>query len=163
LGDAEGYAITQCYVRTLRWAKENTFDPKITFIFDHRPSEIQRRAKTIGDAFERHTTNPQIVSCDFLSSKKIRHLQAADLVAWEVYQHADAIFHAGKIIPPQRKALQHLARNMKFDAQYANRESIEKIVKYIREDRDRHFIKQASDHFTNFDPSNPDYSHLLDK
>jgi hypothetical protein len=43
LGDAEGYAITQCYVKTLEWARENTFDSEITFVFDNRPSEIQTR------------------------------------------------------------------------------------------------------------------------
>jgi hypothetical protein len=79
LGDAEGYAITQCYVKTLEWARENTFDPEITFVFDNRPSEIQRRAKTIGDAFARHSENPRVVGCEFLSSYDVRALQAADL------------------------------------------------------------------------------------
>jgi hypothetical protein len=88
LGDAEGYAITQCYVCTLRWAQQNTFDPQITFVFDNRPSEIQRRAKTIGDAFERHSNNPHVVGSQFGGSYEIRPLQAADLFAWEVYQHA---------------------------------------------------------------------------
>jgi hypothetical protein len=101
LGDAESYAITQCYVCTLRWARENTFDPQITFIFDNRPSEIQRRAKTIGDAFERHSEKPQVVGCRFGSSYDIRPLQAADLFAWEVYQHANEIFSAGIIQPPK--------------------------------------------------------------
>ncbi len=160
LGDAESYAITQCYVRTLQWAQENTFDPLITLVFDNRPSEIQRRAKTIGDAFERHTTNPKIVGCTFLSSKNVRALQAADLVAWEIYQHANAIFAARRIIPPKRKELQHLNANIKMILQYANREAIRNIVGYVRGERSRRFIQEASDHFTKFDPSSPDYSHL---
>jgi hypothetical protein len=56
LGDAEAYAITQCYVCALQWASANTFDPKITFVFDNRPSEIQRRARAVGDAFEKFQT-----------------------------------------------------------------------------------------------------------
>jgi hypothetical protein len=162
LGDAEGYAITQCYVRTLQWAQENTFDPLISFVFDNRPSLIQNRAKAIGDAFTRHTTVPQIVGCSFMSSLHIRALQAADLVAWEIYQHANAIFQAGKVIPPQRLELQHLSANMKMITQYANRESIKNIVSYIRAERNRKFVNAAATHFTSFDPLNPDYSHLLD-
>ena len=53
LGDAEKYAITQCYGCTISWAQKNTFDPKITFVFDNRPSEVQRWAKAVGDANER--------------------------------------------------------------------------------------------------------------
>ena len=72
-GDAEGYAITQCYVRTLRWAQENTFDPQIAFVFDNRPSEIQRRAQATGDAFLRHTTMPhrRMHVFEFLSQPRI--------------------------------------------------------------------------------------------
>ena len=163
LGDAEAYAISQCHVRALRWAQQNTFDPLITFVFDNRPAEVQRRTNTITDAFKRHTTNPQIVGCAFLSSYLVRPLQAADLVAWEIYQHANEIFKAGKIQLPQRKELRHLSDNMKVITQYASRGSIRKIVAYIKSERDRRFIKEASDHFTSFDPENPDYSHLSDE
>jgi Protein of unknown function (DUF3800) len=159
-GDAEGYAVTQCFVRTLQWAQENTFDPQISFVFDRRPSEIQRRAQATGDAFSRHTLIPSITDCSFGNSYEIRALQAADLVAWEIYQHANAIFRAGKIISPQRKQLQHLNNNMKIMTQYANRQSIWNIVKYIRREQSRDFLRSAANHFSYFDPSNPDHSHL---
>ena len=46
LGDAEGYCISQCYVRALAWANATTFDPQITFVFDNRTPEIERRGKS---------------------------------------------------------------------------------------------------------------------
>ena len=159
LGDAEAYAITQCYVCTLQWAHANTFDPNITFVFDNRPSEIQRRAKTIGDAFEKHSRNPHVTGCAFLSSYQIRPLQAADLIAWEVYQHANEIFAAGVIQPAKRHELwEHLSPAI-YRTQYANRDAILQIANYIMAQPEE-YRRAASDHFTNFDPENPDYSYL---
>ena len=160
LGDAEGFCITQCFVRSLEWAQENTFDPEITFVFDSRPSEIQRRAMAIEDAFKRHTPVPKIVGCAFLSSYDIKPLQAADLYAWEVYQHAKQIVIDGTIEPPKRKSLRYMNKNMKMTTQFADRVAIQNIVDYIKKERPTNFIKAASDHFSKFDPSNPDYSPL---
>ena len=162
LGDAETYAISQCYVSALRWAEVTTFDPHITFVFDNRPSEIQRRAKAISDAFEKHSTNPRVVGCAFLSSFAVRPLQAADLFAWEVYQHANEIFSAGQFQPPSRALLNRLNANITMRTQYANRAAIEKIADHIRS-QPADYIKAASDHFTNFDPAAPDYSYLSGK
>jgi hypothetical protein len=124
LGDAEGYAITQCYVKTLQWSRENTFDPEITFVFDNRPSEIQRGAKTIGDAFARHSENPRVAACEFFSSYDVCALQAADLFAWEVYQQATKIFAAGVMQPPRREALRRLEANIELTTQLATRRAI---------------------------------------
>ena len=160
MGDAEGFCITQCFVRSLEWAQKNTFDPKITFVFDNRPSEIQRRAKAVEDAFKRHTTNPQISGCAFQSSYDIKPLQAADLYAWEVYQHTRQILAERMIGPPKREALRYMNKNMKMTTQFADRSAIQNIVDYIQSERSGDFVKAASDHFTKFDPLNPDYSHL---
>jgi hypothetical protein len=162
LGDAEGYAITQCYVKTLQWSRENTFDPEITFVFDNRPSEIQRRAKTIGDAFARHSENPRVAACEFFSSYDVCALQAADLFAWEVYQHATEIFAAGVMQPPRREALRRLEANIELTTQLATRRAIHQIADYISE-QPPEYLKAAADHFTNFDPSRPDYSYLAGK
>ena len=42
LGTPEGFCINQCFVRSLRWAKANTFDRHMSFVFDNRPEEIGR-------------------------------------------------------------------------------------------------------------------------
>ncbi len=162
LGDAEGYAIVQCYVGALQWAQANTFDANITFVFDNRPSEIQRRAQTAGDAFERHSSYPQVTGCAFLSSYKIRPLQAADLIAWEVYQHANQIFNAGTLQPAKRRELWEHLNPAIFRTQYANRKSIQRIADFIME-QPAEYRKAAANHFTYFDPEKPDYSHLAGK
>jgi hypothetical protein len=159
LGDAESYAITQCYVCALRWAQQNAFDPEMTFVFDNRPSEIQRRAKTVGDAFERHSTNPRVVGCQFASPFDICPLQAADLFAWEIYQHATEIFSSGMIHPPKREALRRLNANIKMTTQLATRGAIRQIADYISS-QSPDYLKAASNHFVNSDPVRPDYSHL---
>jgi hypothetical protein len=160
LGDAESYCISQCFVRALRWAKANTFDPQITFIFDSRTPEIERRGKTIGHAFQQHEKNPAVVRTAFLSSQLVRPLQAADMFAWELYQHAREILSDGKIKPPSRPALKRFAvEKMSITTQIAQRPSIEKIAEFVRSS-DPEFVRAAGDHFTNFDPENPDYSYL---
>jgi hypothetical protein len=61
-----------------------------------------------------------------------------------------------------RKELSHLTKNMPFHGQIANRASIERIVDYWgKQDADK--LKQMANHFTFFDPGNPDYSYLYGK
>lgn len=159
LGDAEAYCISQCFVRTLRWAQEKTFDPQITFVFDNRTPEVERRAKVISDAFERHTKQPEIVGTAFLSSHKVALLQAADLLAWELYHHANDILKVGLIFP-RRAQMNHLTKNMDFVAQIGRRSHIAQLVNYMKKENSPDRLRQMAHHFTCFDPSNPDYSHL---
>jgi hypothetical protein len=165
LGDPEGLCINQCFVRSLRWVRNNTFDPKMTFVFDHRPAEVRRYAAVVYDAFSRgEDPPPELIGCAFLNSQAIRPLQAADMIAWELYQYANAILLEGLRVPAQKEIL-YLKANMDFEAQIANRRSIKKLrdhwLKYFR-DNPSH-LKQMANHFTFFDPSNPDYSHLSDE
>ena len=110
-------------------------------------------------ASERHSSNPRVAGCNFGSSYDIRQLQAADLFAWEVYQHATEIFLAGTIQPPKREALRLLNENMKMTTQLATREAIQQIADYIGA-QPPDYVKAAANHFTNFDPARPDYSYL---
>lgn len=159
LGDAEAYCISQCFVRTLRWAQENTFDPQITFVFDNRTPKVERRAKAIGDAFQRHTGQPEIIGTAFLNSSKIALLQATDLLAWELYHHANDILKAGLIFP-RRAQMKHLTKNMDFAGQIGRREHIAQLVDHMEKANPPDRLRQMADHFTYFDPSNPDYSYL---
>jgi hypothetical protein len=165
LGTPEGYCINQCFVRSLGWVQANTFDPKMTFVFDSRPSDVKRYVGTVYDAFARWTAPPpQLTGYAFLSSKDVRPLQAADLVAWELYQNAKAIL-AGGITALTPKEMRHLRSNMDFQAQIAERNGITKLrdfwLEKYRDDPDQ--LRQMAEHFNRFDPENPDYSHLSDK
>jgi hypothetical protein len=165
-GDAESYCITQCYVSALRWARETTFDPQITFVFDRRTPEIERRTRAVGDTFEKYTIikpPPQIVGTAFLSSQAIRPLQAADLVAWEIYQHALQIHADGEIRPPKREALSRFQKSrLWLTTAIHQRNTIERMVEFVR-NQNPAIVRAAGNHFTFFDPSNPDYSFLSGK
>jgi hypothetical protein len=159
LGDAESYCISQCFVRALKWARENCFDPHITFVFDNRSPEIERRGKTMGHAFEAWTTHkaerPQVVGTAFLGSKLIRPLQAADLIAWEVYQHSREILsYGGEIRPPQRTSLRRMEGKMHLNTQIAQRHSIQGIADFIKASgaKNPQLLKASATHFTVFDP-----------
>jgi hypothetical protein len=161
LGSAEGHCIRNCFVSALGWAQTNTFDPKMTFVFDTRPSPIKRDAAIIANAFERCVMQPKPVGVAFLNSYDIAPLQAADLLAWELYQHANDILRDGMVLP-RRKEMDHLTKNMLFHAQIARREVIEKIVKlWTSQGPDK--LKEIANHFTYFDPESPEYSHLYGK
>jgi hypothetical protein len=163
LGDAEGYCISQCFVRALRWAQDNSFDPQMTFVFDNRTPEIERRGRTIGDAFARQSEQlapPIIAGTTFLNSTAVVPLQAADMLAWEIYQHAREILsNDGQITQPSRMSLRQLGQRMPLNTQIAQRHSIERIVTHVQ-NSDPELLRAAAVHFTVFDPLKPDYSHL---
>jgi Protein of unknown function (DUF3800) len=165
LGTPEGVCINQCFVRSLGWVQANTFDPQMTFVFDDRPSEVKRYAGTVYDAFNRWLRPPpQLTGYAFLNSKKVRSLQAADMVAWELYQYAKGILSEG-LTAPTPKELLHLRSNMDFQAQIADRPSIVKLRDFWlgKHPENSDELRQMADHFNLFDPENPDYLHLSEK
>jgi hypothetical protein len=164
LGDPEGFCINQCVVRSLAWVKANTFDPKVTFIFDNRPSPVRRYAGTVYDAFaQAHKPPPELTGYAFLSSMDVRPLQAADLIAWELYQFAKSVLVAGRNAQAHQEIL-HLQKKMDFSAQVATRDAIIVLrdywLNYFKENPSH--LKQMANHFSFFDPQNPDYSNLSD-
>jgi hypothetical protein len=165
LGDPERFSINQCFVKSLAWAQANTFDPHMTYVFDNRPSPVQRYAGTVYDAFSRHLQPPPtLVGYSFLSSMQIRPLQAADLVAWELYRYANDILKNGLNTPASKEIL-HLRTNMLFDAQIAQHDRIVQLRDHwigVFKDNPG-LLKQMANHFDFFDPKNPDYSRLSDE
>ena len=135
------------------------------YVFDNRPAGVQRYAGTVYDAFEKWVyPPPQLVGCAFLSSTKIRPLQAADLIAWELYRYANSILIEGLSVPAQKEIL-HLKAGINFDAQMATRENIMKVrdhwLNYFKDKPG--WLEQFANHFDFFDPLNPNYSNLSDK
>lgn len=125
-GDPQRYAITSCFIRALRWARNFTFDPEISFIFDNNP-ERTRETRAIFDAFQLHERDKNISSISFLNSRKVAALQAADMFAWEFNRWAQDILEYGNR-PPTTKEMQHLAQNMYYvDGQIARQEKIREM------------------------------------
>jgi hypothetical protein len=156
LGDPEGFCINQCFVRSLAWVKANTFDPKVTFIFDNRPSSVQRYAGAVYDAFAQgHTPPPELTGYAFLGSMDVRPLQAADLIAWELYQFAKSVLVEGRGAKANQEIL-HLKKNMDFSDHVATRDAITVLrdywVNYFKGDPNH--LKQMANHFSFFDPQN---------
>jgi hypothetical protein len=91
-------------------------------------------------------------------------LQAADMIAWELYRYANAILKQGLTVPAQQEIL-HLQRNMDFDAQIALPERIKQVrdhwLNYFKDEPG--WLEQFAKHFDLFDPSNPNYSNLSDE
>jgi hypothetical protein len=154
LGDAERYCISQCFVRGINWANRNTFEPKMTFIFASRTPEVQRLGLAVGHAFQQHSTWPEIVGTSFLKASAIRPLQAADLVAWELYQHAREILSGRELDQPKRPALKRFHKETQWMVtQIAQRDEIHQIINLVKRDNSPADIKALADHFTSFDPS----------
>ena len=135
------------------------FDPEIRFVFDNRPSPVKRDAGTAYDAYERIIGIQHLRSISFEGSLNTVLLQAADLVAWELYQHAKNVLAEGPV-PIKRTGFRHLAKAIKFDGQITDRNSIEQMWENVWKDKDPAMLKQVGAHFRMFDPRNPDYSYL---
>jgi hypothetical protein len=164
LGDPERFCINQCYVKSIAWVQANTFDPDVKFVFDNRPNGVQRYAGTVHDAFARWIRPPPtLTGYAFLNSMQIRPLQAADLIAWELYRYAKKMLKNGIGTPAQSEIL-HLKANMDFQAQIALRDRIIQVrdywLDYFKKNPDH--LRQMANHFDSFDPKNPDYSKLYD-
>ncbi len=154
LGDPEGFCVRNCFVKTIEWAKANTFDPEMTFIFDDRPHR-QRENKVVFDAFKRQTPYPHLVGIAFMTSHKIIPLQAADMIAWEMYQHANDILIEGLRAPRRKQMLQlgmQLGPGIRLVGQIALRERIGMILDFWKQRVGPEQLKAVADHFMTFDP-----------
>jgi hypothetical protein len=125
LGDPEGYAMRACFHSAINWAHNCTFDPHMSFVFDDRP-ERRIENQAVFNLYQRIPRPPQLVGISFLSSYNVRPLQAADLVAWEFYTHAERILTHGKRHPARKEAL-HLLKNMNMYGQIATKEKIKEM------------------------------------
>jgi hypothetical protein len=130
-GDSEAFATTNCFVRALRWARNCTFDPEMTFVFDNKPQR-NNETKALFDAFQMHEASRDLIGVSFLDSKKTLPLQAADLFAWEFYQYAKQILRKG-MSAPDTEGMKHLAKGMYYrDGQIARQAALKKIKAHWR-------------------------------
>ena len=153
LGTAEGNAVRNCFVRALRWANMNTFDPDITFVFDDS-NDLERKRDIYAcyDAFRRHTKGKHLSGIAFLSSRKVLPLQAADLFAWEFNRNAHEILEKG-IHTASTPEYLHLGGRMKWlDAQIARKDKITEVRDSAIGSFPPDIIKQMSEYFKNFAP-----------
>jgi hypothetical protein len=153
LGTAEGNAVRNCFVRTLRWAESDSYDPDITFIFDDSDSlEGKRDIRAVYEAFRRHNKQKHLSGLTFMNSRKIMPLQAADMFAWEFNRNAHDILEKGVNTSTTREIV-HLRKGMQWlDAQIARKEQIAALRDFTLKSLPPGAITQMSDHFKNFAP-----------
>jgi Protein of unknown function (DUF3800) len=132
-GDAEGFCVRNCYVQITNWAKEKaSYDRELAFVFDSRPHR-QAENSMLFDIHKQFSEESggglKLKSLTFGSSKGLLPLQAADLFAWEVYQHAKDIM-ANRATPgnPLRSGLQELAKGGRIIVDFADRASIASLA-----------------------------------
>jgi hypothetical protein len=130
LGDAEGYSLRMAFVRASKWARDTGCSDKIAFVFDRR-QEREKEGKRIYALFEHlskiEPTAVAPVSIEFSDSHQVLPLQAADLVAWEYYQHAREYLKFGKPYA-SRKQLRRLWNGGRMKIGLATRSAIERMV-----------------------------------
>ena len=130
LGDAEGYSLRIAFVRATKWARERGADDEIAFVFDRR-KEREAEGKRIFQMFEHlaliepNAVKPLAIA--FSDATSELPLQAADLVAWEMYQYSLGYLtggapHAG------RKQLKRLWQGKRMELGFATRAAIERMV-----------------------------------
>jgi Protein of unknown function (DUF3800) len=106
IGDAERQCIFSVYINSIRWALNYSGQSKLAYVFDKR-EQRERENKLIFETFkslhEDATIALQPISLDFSSSFEVIPLQAADLFAWEIYQHANDVIMRGRPLEDVRR------------------------------------------------------------
>jgi len=133
-GDAERYGVVSCFVQSFKLAQENwPKENQIALAFDNRPhrEEANRRVFELYNRhFQRHRKSPEPMGISFLSSEQALPLQAADMVAWESYRHAQEFLKHGRKAKP-RPHFNRLVETGRVRAQIADAEVIRRLVKTI--------------------------------
>ena len=89
-GDAEGICLRNIYLQLIEQVSR-IGESQIALVFDERPHRTQESRAVFGifDRYQKQeNVSPELVSIAFSSASKLLPLQAADLFAWECYQHA---------------------------------------------------------------------------
>jgi len=126
-GDAETICIVNCFTTILDLAKIVAPGQPIAMVFDDRPQkrgDIQK----IYDAY-RGMDGGGFVSLTFASSKKMLPLQAADLLAWEVYQDSlDALAGRRTEKGAKREQLNRLVKGGRVTTLFCSPENVKRLA-----------------------------------
>lgn len=132
-GDAEGGCVRVCFNTTLQWAAEFSGASHIAFVFDDRPrrkKEYEAVYQVYSDYRHAMKLKPELVSLTFANARNVLPLQAADLVAWEVYHDELHFLKNGAAREGQfhRELLMRLAKSGRFRIQIGDEAAIIKSL-----------------------------------
>src|SRR3954447_19259018 len=134
-GDADFFCMNLCVLNAARFARDFTEDRFISLAFDDRKEHAEANQFVLSifqEAYNTHRQNEEVAGISFLPTLKFAPLQAADMIAWETYNHAKT-WKPGGQGEPERPHLQRLVETGRFIAHIANRNSIGEIKKILEE------------------------------
>jgi hypothetical protein len=127
-GDAETICIINCFSTLLDLAKVVAPGQEIAIVFDDRPQK-KRDIQKIYDIYKDVAGDAGIVSVTFASARKVLPLQAADLLAWEIYQDAqDALAGRREAEGPRRPQLTRLVAGGRAVIQFCSPEGVARLI-----------------------------------
>jgi hypothetical protein len=147
-GDAETMCIINSFVKVITWAKEFAPGHSLALVFEDRPQK-KRDIQKIYDVYRGFTDGPEtsdsnIASVSFASSKKILPLQAADLFAWEIYQDSlDSLAGRRESEGPRRKQLLRLMKGGRLRVELCGPDN---VLNMARTRPDPAMLKALADH-----------------
>jgi hypothetical protein len=148
-GDAEQFCAMNCMLRAQVWAQTYCYDTSMRFVFDDRTKEFERHARIVHDAYKRWVSDLELSpGIEFKNSHQEILMQAADMVAWEVYQHAKHMLETGTNDPPVRNEMRQLVKGTNFMGQVATRETIEHARDELWSNKDPELMDAIADHFS---------------
>jgi hypothetical protein len=137
LGDAERYCVAMCMVTSNAYARKNSFEKELAWVFDNRPEREHENIK-IFSVFEaihnRGIVKRPKPTIAFESSEQFPALQAADIVAWGMHQAGKAIL-LDKFSPDNSHLglLNEFRKKRRLGAQMVTQEVVLRIVKMVDE------------------------------
>jgi len=128
-GSAETSCTINCFQSLLRYSQEVIGSRESAFVFDERPDQKRNIERIYGVYKGVQDNGAEIASVTFGNSKRILPLQAADLLAWEVYQNfLDALAGRSWKNGPRRRQLQKLLNTGRVMLQYGGPEEVRKMA-----------------------------------
>jgi hypothetical protein len=131
LGDAERYCFNKIINAMVDLVRAHSNDKELTLIFDDSPQRADAQQSLLRQYHARPRWE-EVKGISFLSSTEFSPLQAADMVAWEIYTVAQAWLKHGIRATP-RPHLMPFVESGRFDAGIIDKKKIEEIAILMKE------------------------------
>lgn len=129
IGDAETLCIINCFVKLIAFATHIAPARELAMVFDDRPQKARDIEKIYSVYGALKEAGLEITSATLASAKKVLPLQAADLLAWELYQDAqDALAGRRDNWGPRRDQLKRLLKSRRIRIEFCSPATIKKMA-----------------------------------
>jgi hypothetical protein len=99
MGTAEEFAFSGCIYHALNSAQDFAPETDVSLIFDDRDRVTVPMTRIIQHYMRQATKAPNLLGVTFSKMSRLTPLQAADMLAWETYNHAKKWIAAGEVQP----------------------------------------------------------------